>query len=322
MPSPAKYNTDELWRTFSLFTKVTEIDLAFMMVWREDHPPTSLFHAVTSISLAGVMSHDVLAAIFISVDASKLRYLRFNNLQTFAEPQEVLQNNSSDDIQLHRKDRAGPVQGWLGILTGKCTSLRTFHFLTHAEFVDKSLQPHFGINNGTNWHLTVAQGHRRYAELGAFVASVKPTLREFLFEHGPESNLFGRSVGRHANSGVAGNINAPFVGPGHDNPLPMDVFFDQHVLPVIASGHWSSLKKITIKGIGHWKPLDPWAEDATLEEVRYLHSKTRAFRDRAEMIWDAVEAGHRQVEFLVEDTASCPFYNLSNDGYYRSSTGF
>lgn len=280
------------------------------MEWRETYPPTSLFKTATAISLTGVVSYSVVASIFNSIDLAKLRHLKLDNLQVYAEQPDVLQSLSSEENETHSRDRAGPLQGWFQKFTGKCTLLRSFHFSTVAEFVDKSGSRN--RNLAREWNETVPIEHRRYAELGAFIASVKPTLREFSFEHGPVSQYFGQSVGRTS--------EPAFAGPNHDIPLPMDVLFDQHVLPAIISGPWPCLQSFTVKGIGHWKPLDPWKEEATPGEIRYLHSKTVAFRDRAEMIWDAVKVNERHVEFIVEDSASRPFYSLRSD-HRRSATG-
>jgi hypothetical protein len=265
-------------------------------------PSAAVFKFATSISIAGVTSHAVLASIFNAINPSKLRYLKLNNLQTFAEPGDALQTLSQVEILAHRRDRAGAVYGWLSTLTGRCTSLRAFHFFTTAEFVDKS-------NNQRvppTWNDEVQDEHRRYAELGAFIESIKPTLRELTFEHGPDIDyFFSNAPGRHT-------IRA-FEGPNHDDPLPMDTYFDTHLLPVLASGPWPHLQSITIRGIGHWKPIHPWNEGATPEELRYLHAKTKHFRDRSELIWEAVGAGKSGVEAVIEDEASRPFYRFQAD---------
>ena len=240
-------------------------------------------------------------SIFSSIDPSKLRHLRLNNVQTFADPRHIRSALSSGTISTYRRDRPGAMQGYLDYLIGHCPNLRSLHILTTAEFVDQSSNQ-FGQQSST-WHLEVADEHRRYAEIGAFLASVKHSLREFIFEHGPDIDYFGNSPGRHTNQA--------FGGPTHDNALPMDIYFDAHILPVIASGPWPKLEKIVVRGIGHWKPLDPWKEDSTPHEIRYLHDKTRASRDRAELIWEAV--GGNEIDVVIEDEASQPFYRLQAD---------
>lgn len=250
----------------------------------------------------------MLISIFTAIDPSKLRHLGFNNVQTLADPLSIRKKMSSHDIETYGRDRPGAIQGYLTPLTGRCPSLRSLHILTTAEFIDLSTGRN-GLPSPT-WHLEAANEHRRYAEIGAFLSSVKHTLREFVFEHGPDIDYFGHSPGRHT--------NRAFAGPTHDDCLPMDVYFDAHVLPVIASGPWPRLEKIVVRGIGHWKPLDLWREESTPDEISYLHRKTRAFRDRAEMIWEAV--GGNEIDIVVEDEASQPFYRLQADKR-RSLTG-
>lgn len=296
------------WETFQLCTRVLEIDLAFLTAKQDTNVPPSLFSTATSISLCGVVGHAVLASIFSAIDPSKLRNLEFNNVQTLADPPSIRKKLSDHDIETYGRDRAGAIQGYLTPLTGHCPSLRSLHILTTAEFIDLST----GRNGlpSPSWHLEAANEHRRYAEIGAFLSSVKHTLREFVFEHGPDIDYFGYSPGRHT--------NRAFAGPRHDDSLPMDVYFDSYVLPVIASGPWPRLEKIVVRGIGHWKPLDLWREECTPDEMSYLHRKTRAFRDRAELIWEAV--GGDEIDIMVEDEASQPFYRLQADKR-RSMTG-
>lgn len=235
-------------------------------------------------------------SILNSIDSSKLRHLRLNNLQRFADTDEIVATLPQSESMIHRKNRAGAIYGWLARLTGRCTSLRSFHYFSTAEFVDKSSN----TITSSDWLLEVQEEHRRYAELGAFISSVKPTLRELIFEHGPDIAYYGYNPGRHT-------VRA-FEGPFHDNPLPMDAYFDMNVLPVLALGPWPKLEKMVVRGIGHWKPLDPWNEKATREEIRYLHRKTIECRDRSEMIWDAVSGDG--VDVCIEAEASRPFYRF------------
>jgi hypothetical protein len=270
--------------------------------------PSPLFSTATSVSLSGIVGHGVLKSIFGSIDPSKLRHLRLNNVQTFADPRQVLKSLSSTHINLTRRDRPGAVQGYLLPWVGRCPKLRSLHILTTAEFVDQSINQ-FG-QQSTTWYLEVTDENNRYAEIGRFLDSVKHSLREFIFEHGPDIDYYGNSPGRHTNQA--------FGGPTHDVALPMDVYFNSHILHVIAAGPWPKLEKIVVRGIGHWKPVDPWKEESTPHEIQYLHRKTQDFRDRAELIWDAV--GGYTVDAIIEDEARQPFYRLQADER-RSSTG-
>ncbi|KAF2690161.1 hypothetical protein K458DRAFT_426981 [Lentithecium fluviatile CBS 122367] len=293
--------TYPLWAAFACFSKITEIDLAFMTGSRELHPPPpSLFSTATSISLAGTVSYSVISSILTSVNPSRLIHLRLNNLQTFREDEEMLIALNAPNIESHRRTRHGALQGFLADLTGRCTALRSFHLLTTAEFFDGSFTSFSQPNS--QWPKEVADENRRYGEVGAFIESVKPTLRDLHFEHGPDIDYFSTAEGHR--------FHQLFPGQHLNDPLPMDVWFDAHVLPVLVSGPWPKLGSLTVKGIGHWKPLDAWGEEATVEEVRWLHGKTAEFRRKAIMIWDAAPEGCKVV---VKDEASRPFYRFQAD---------
>jgi hypothetical protein len=65
---------------------------------------------------------------------------------------------------------------------------------------------------------------------------------------------------------------------------------------------------MVVRGIGHWKPINAWSEEATPAEIAWLHRKTVDFRQKAMDIGDAVRA---ECEVEVKDEASRPFYRLS-----------
>jgi hypothetical protein len=276
----------------------TYVVLTVDSTYRELDPPPSLFPMATSISLAGVVSHNVLSAIFESIDPTKLKYLRLNNVQTFSDMDTILSALNEEEIDAHRRRRAGGAYGWLNHLRGRCASLRTFHYLTSGEFVDMSNDVF-----SPDWPEQVTNERYRYAEVAEFIEYIKPFIRELLFEHGPDIQYFGYNPGKHT--------DRAFQGPNHDAPLPMDTYFNAYIYPVLTSGTWPKLQKITLRGIGHWKPLDLWGENATQEEIRYLHRKTVDFRDRAEMIWESV--GAPRVDVCIEAEASKPFYRFQAD---------
>ncbi|KAF1952470.1 hypothetical protein CC80DRAFT_174714 [Byssothecium circinans] len=295
------YGLGQPWDTFSCFTKLIEIDIGFMAGTKEIvTPPSHLFSTTTSISLSGVTSHRVVSSILTSISAANLKHLRLNNLQLFADEPHILQNLAPTQIALYRRDRPGPIQGYLHDLTGHCTSLRSFHYLSTAEYFDGSYtsNPH----TRARWTLQVTDENSRYAELASFIDSVKPTLREFYFEHGPDIDYFGTAFSQR--------FHGSFTRQTLTVPLPMDRFFDTHVLPILTAGPWPKLQTMTVKGIGHWKPVDAWSADATPAEVAWLHAKTRAFREKVLGIWEAVGEG---CAVLVGDEAGRPFYRLWDD---------
>jgi hypothetical protein len=247
------------------------------------------------------MSHAVARSIFSGIDPSKLRHLRLNNVQTFAERPSDLQGLDEEEIEMHRRRTSGALQGYLVPWTGKCSALRSFHIMTTADFV--------GLNDGPlsaaaqQWPARMREEQSRYHEIAEFISSVRLTLRELIFEHGPDVDYFVRGPGR--------NTDIAFTGPNHDNPLPLDVYFDTHILPLFWLGTWPKLQTLAIRGIGHWKPLNPWREGATTEEQRWLHNKTKEFRERALAIWNS--AGGSKISFAVEDESSRPLYRFQAD---------
>ncbi|KAF2465466.1 uncharacterized protein BDR25DRAFT_84198 [Lindgomyces ingoldianus] len=299
--------TDVLWTTFKCFSHVIEIDLAFMTRYREQTEPPPLFRTATSISLAGLMSHDVVASILSFIDPSRLRHLKLNNLQTFADPPHILNTLQPEEIQLHQRDRPGAIQGYLSTLTGRCPTLCSLHISTTGQFLDTNISR---TGPSVLGNQEFQDGNNQYIEIAAFLESVKGTLREFVFEHGPDFELFHISP--------TNPTWLPYSGLSLSDPLPMDVFFDSHILPVISSGPWPKLQQMFVRGVGQWKPIDPWQETSGLEEVAYLHRKIKEFHSRAEMIWNAVDRS--KAEVVVEDEASRPFYRLRADTR-RNMTG-
>ncbi|KAF2642636.1 hypothetical protein P280DRAFT_467960 [Massarina eburnea CBS 473.64] len=263
-------------------------------------PLPGLFSSVTSIGLSGISSYAVIHTIFSSITPSNLKHLRLNNLQTFSERHSAREEEEASFLS-HRRDRHGAVQGYLAELTGRCTSLRSFHYLSTAEFFDDSHNqlPHAS----EHWHLLVTDENTRYGELAAFISSVKPTLRELLFEHGPDMHYFDTTASSRS-------YHASFTDHKLHIPLPMDAFFDNHVLPVLTAGPWPRLQSMTVRGIGHWKSINAWSADASPEQIAWLHAKTAGFREKVLDLRGAVGEG---CSVVVEDEASRPFYRFEAD---------
>ncbi|KAJ4295122.1 hypothetical protein N0V90_007132 [Kalmusia sp. IMI 367209] len=252
-------------------------------------PPTSLFAAVTAVSLSGTVSYRLLSTILSNIEPSTLRHLRFNNLQTFSEPLKHLRRQV---VIAHRCARPGPAYGYLRKWTGRCSTLQSFHYLSTA-LVSANV-PRVAPSLRSK---LVADENNRYAEVASFIGSVRPTLRELLFEHGPDNNYFTMFVMTLPNNN------------SRTDPLPMDVFFNTHVFPVLTSA-WPRLRSMVVRGIGHWISVDPWKAEATPEDHNWLHSKTAEFRRSAIALHEAVPEGCKVV---VEDEASRPFYRLQDD---------
>ncbi|ORY13020.1 hypothetical protein BCR34DRAFT_277532 [Clohesyomyces aquaticus] len=299
----AEFNdgTETLWQTFRCFSNVTEIDLAFMTQYREQTAPPPLFATATTVSLTGIVSHAVLSSILSSIAPARLHHLRLNNVQTFADPDTILDALSPNEVDLHRRTRTGLLYGYLKVLTSCCPTLQTLYISTAGQFLDNSRT--FRNTPSPAGQQELDDGANEYAEIGSFLESVKGTLKEFVFEHGPDMEYFHVSP-------TSSNL-LPQLGLSLTAPLPMDVFFDSNILPVLSSRPWPKLRRIVVRGVGQWLPVDPWQENSGSEEVAYLHRKIKEFRNRAELIWDAVDID--RVEVVVEDEASRPFYGLRAD---------
>lgn len=206
---------------------------------------------------------------------------------------------SRNIMDAHRLDRQGQALGFLAKLTGHCPTLRSFHYICAAAFLDGGTLPWRRFQ--VDWPTQIADENRRYAEVGAFIDSVKPTLRELYFEHGPDTDYFESM--NHPSQGI-------LPGQTLASPLPMDVFFDTHIFPVLISGPWQRLRSMTVRGIGHWKFVNAWRADAPPDEIRWLHCKTADFRQKAITLWEAAPEGCKVV---VKDEARRPFYRFQSD---------
>ncbi|KAF2261958.1 hypothetical protein CC78DRAFT_327852 [Lojkania enalia] len=81
--------------------------------------------------------------------------------------------------------------------------------------------------------------------------------------------------------------NIAFAVPNHDAPLPMNSYFDAHILPVLESGSWLKLEKMVVRRIGDWKLIDG-KRHVTVNEYRWVRRKKKVFRSRAAAISEAV----------------------------------
>ncbi|CAI6319661.1 unnamed protein product [Periconia digitata] len=274
VPSYARlnYGSDQLWTTFSCFTAVNEIDLAFLTGKPDTSiPPPSLFPTATSLSLTGMPTSATLSSIFSSITPSKLKHLRLNNLHSIPTTPTT--------------HHVGFALGHLSSLTNRCTSLQSFHYHSTAEYFPGSAPHH--QHHPTLWQQIMQKETLRFTELAAFIESVKFTLRDFFFEHGPDIDYVGSSVSAQQRQ---------------NNPLPMDQLFDAHLRPVISTGPWPQLRRFRLLGIGYRDPMfvtTSWLEEGSQNDVH-------VYRDDVKMLLDAMPG---VCEIAVSDKAGRPFYN-------------
>ena len=78
---------------------------------------------------------------------------------------------------------------------------------------------------------------QRYAEWARFIDSVRPTVKDLIFEQGRLPNTDAVMYG-------AWLVNFP-----QQDRRPMDLRFIDHILPVLAQGPWPCLEKMTVRGV-------------------------------------------------------------------------
>ncbi|OJD34213.1 uncharacterized protein BKCO1_2400030 [Diplodia corticola] len=228
-----------LWDTFLAFKKVTSIDIAWLRDLRETCPPPPLFTTATCVRLVGQASRLFVSAILDHINPENLVSLSTINLQQFADPIPLTPSHMTlreITSHVHRHmtgvDGAtsasldstypGPMQNHLVTLTGRCPRLAHLEIRTYAPWERQELLS--------------PDDDRRYAEWAAFLRSVRPSLRTFVFEqHRAESLRFRRANRPH-----------PFGARGR--PVLWSLF-GAHILPVLLEDKaWPRLERVELAG--------------------------------------------------------------------------
>ena len=148
-------------------------------------------------------------------------------------PPHLQQRQSWNNLALFEDDSEyfnapGPMQNLLGVLAGKCTSLKTLRLRK--------------VGARDQFDFTPACRSKEtdiYAEWALFLTSVRPTLESLTFEQGE------RMLPR-----------ADWVQP----PVrPMDQLFGDTIFPVLTTaglGQWPEMKELLVRGVQQWEEDD------------------------------------------------------------------
>ncbi|KAF2137111.1 uncharacterized protein K452DRAFT_302263 [Aplosporella prunicola CBS 121167] len=231
-----------LWAAFSTMTKVIIIDVFFLRMYRESCPPPPLFPSATSIRLGGQVSRSFVRAILGERDASALRHLDFDGLSQYANPlpdppdglthAQLMQycldlypiresiERSAEYAGERKNTPAGPLSGHMQpYLTRRCTNLTSLRIGTWAPQRSEDLRPHDAA---------------RYREYGAFLGSIRPTLRSLFFEQNGDNWV---------NEQLA--LQAP-----EDSLRPGEQLFTRFIHPVLLEAEWPCLERLEVRGVG------------------------------------------------------------------------
>ena len=234
-----------IWEVFGLLQNVRDLDISFFLGYHEwskglTAPPPPLFPHASRIRIGGNATY----AIFRSIlsNPSKLISLDLDNIQAFRQIKdgegmkhtlwEAPETEDEDGWPLLR--HAGPMYGHLNPLLGQFTNLQHLHLHVVG-------QQHYD-NQG--W--PEDREEKRYAELAAFISSLKATLRTLVFDHGSYHEYFEAPVWDDDSDTSLRELDCDV----EDLMRPMDAWFMKHILPVLGGTAWDVLEKLEINGVG------------------------------------------------------------------------
>ncbi len=240
-PLPAdkifQYPETKIWDAFQYMVNVEKLDFASLHAYCTPYLmqcPSSLFSSAISIRLLGRFSFRLASAILHSVDATKLEQLCLDDVQDWGQhadgtPMPFSEGNHLAGREEHRNPDGsrgivfpGPMRGLLPVLEGRCLSLTTLLLRKAGQKYTSSKKTGF-------W--SASADEEVYSEWAAFIESVKPTLKVLVVEQGTNSMVQRQNH---------------ISGPGR----PMDIRFTRYVVPSLASGGWSHLKRMEVRGTG------------------------------------------------------------------------
>ncbi|KAK0650669.1 hypothetical protein DIS24_g6603 [Lasiodiplodia hormozganensis] len=231
-------------------------------------PPPHLFPLVSSIWLSGITSRYVVNSILDTGNPHLLEHLHLDNLQEFAELENIPQ-----DIPRAAKARmrasgqhhpdpdpdqtttptaiAGPMRTHLAPFIGKWTHLRSLHISTASQSsdVDHS-RYYYRMHIDRHWP-SAATEDARYAEIAHLLRSVAGTLRLFRFEHGPTGNLAadGWAMAPARRFMQSSCTSPPSARPPPSRVRPMDARFARFLVPAIVGSAWPMLERMELVGV-------------------------------------------------------------------------
>jgi hypothetical protein len=227
----------KIWEAFENMANVQKLDLASLHGCCTPYLmqcPSSLFSSAVSIRLLGRFPFRLASAILHSVDATKLQQLCLDDVQDWGQRADGTPMPLSEGYCLVGKEEhktpdgsrgivfPGPMRGLLPLLEGRCLSLTSLFLRKAGQMYRSNMRMRY-------W--SAAADEEVYSEWAAFIESVRPTLEVLVIEQGTSSMV------QRPNR---------ISGPGR----PMDIRFTRFVVPSLASGGWSSLQRMELRGTG------------------------------------------------------------------------
>ncbi|MCJ1426389.1 hypothetical protein MMC29_004292 [Sticta canariensis] len=212
---------DEKWRlAMQLLTHVQRMDLDFEYFanFPDEQFSAHLFQSVTSVRIVGQIQFSLAKSILNGINPATLNHLCLDlipDLRIGGPQPRFIPRESGENT---RTMAFAVVQGLLTSLTGRFTALRTLILRRIAT-----------LDDTVSWNAAAEEAS--YDEWASFIRSVQGTVEIFMFEQVVDWLYF-----------------SPFRG------LPscvktMDERFQRLVLPTIASGSWSCLEIMELRGI-------------------------------------------------------------------------
>ncbi|KAI0890581.1 uncharacterized protein GGS22DRAFT_15524 [Annulohypoxylon maeteangense] len=257
--------TSYLWDTFATFTHVQEVDIAFINDQREASPPPPLFQQAKCLRLSGMASSFLIRSMLKSVNPRSLYHLHLNNLNQFAELEDV-----QEELTLREKGKLRPFPQ----LAGTAGPMRTHLLKCSSKWCNlQSLiidtvgltgpQPDRADETTIN-ALEVEQ--TRYRELGVLIKSVAKTLKAFRFQQGPTTDNYRNGWRRPRRAPICSSLRPP-----RDGLRPMDALFHQHILSAILESTWPQLEKMELFGVAsnttYPNRAAPWINRPLSDEI-------------------------------------------------------
>ncbi|MCJ1400690.1 hypothetical protein MMC11_003898 [Xylographa trunciseda] len=225
----------QIWRITSRLISIVHIDgsntsYTQPRINRLGKYPGGLHIAPASLTLFGEMRESLAKFALKSMDPSRLVHLCLDRIQDTG-----FMNGHHGEIGLNGVQYLlynvslgahGVITGSFVSLIGVCTALRSLTLRQSAEVESHNLL----------WARAKVQD--LYQEWAAFIVSVKPTLRKFVFEH-------GRELERMKMNGMT----------SVSNMSSMEESFMKYLLPAISSGGWQCLEVMTIDGVQKLRAL-------------------------------------------------------------------
>ncbi|MCJ1476433.1 hypothetical protein MMC13_005099 [Lambiella insularis] len=248
-----------LWTALSTLRKVHTVDIVSQIWDREiDPPPPRLFPAAQTLRLGGVFSFALLRSILHGADPAQLQSLDLDNLHDLGQLCDGEDLPPGTDLSMEtetfeangtsRLRHTGPMRNHLRSLLGRCTSLRYLSLRS------------VGQDDAFDHYWSATKDEERYAEAAAFLASVKSTLRTFVFEQGlqPEEGIYN-SCGPRQRTGF-----------GMSKAVrPMDTRFVEYILPVLLEEPWPNLREVIIRGVGGRTRIEVRPESMEMDQKLY-----------------------------------------------------